>query len=76
VEPAGGVFPCERRQSDRAPPARGRLGREGEMGWPRGRGPVGRGKKADGKEKKMGRGWAEWPDGPKATEKILCRIKI
>jgi hypothetical protein len=33
---AGGVFPCGRRQSGRAPPVRGRLGREGEMSRLRG----------------------------------------
>jgi hypothetical protein len=42
----------------------GRLGREGELGRPRGRGPVGRGgQRPAGKEKK-GYGWAETPDGP------------
>jgi hypothetical protein len=41
--------------------ARGRLGREGGLGRPRGRGPVGRGGEKNGrlKRKKMGRGWAE-----------------
>jgi hypothetical protein len=73
---AGGVFPCGRQQSGRAPSARGRLGREGEMGRLRGRGPVGRGKKGQWKRKedgpRLGRkaGWAE-SDG-----KILFRIKF
>jgi hypothetical protein len=42
-----------------------RLGHEGELGRPRGRGPVGRGG-GDNllKREKMGRGWAEMPDGP------------
>jgi hypothetical protein len=49
-----------------------RLGREGGLDRPRGRGPVGKGKKGwlKRKEKKMGRGWAE-SDG-----KILFRIKF
>jgi hypothetical protein len=68
---AGGVFSCGRWQFGRAPPTRGWLGREGEMGRLRGRGLVGRGKKAGGKEKKMGHGWAERSDGPKATEKFF-----
>jgi hypothetical protein len=61
----GGVFLCGRRQSSRVAPAHGRPGREGEMGWPRGRGPVGRGVAAGWREKKrVGRGWAE-SDGKK-----------
>jgi hypothetical protein len=65
------VFLCGRRQSGRAPLTRGRLGREGEMGRPRGRGLVGRG---GGGEKrpveKKGRGWAE------CDVKFLFRIKF
>jgi hypothetical protein len=47
-----------------------RLGREGGLDRPRGWGPVGKGKMAGWKEKKMGRGWAE-SDG-----KILFWIKF
>jgi hypothetical protein len=51
---------ARRRQSGRAPPTRGRLGREGELGWPRGRGPVGRGRAFSwGRKKEVGHGWAE-----------------
>jgi hypothetical protein len=58
---AGGVFPCGRRQSGRAPPARDRSGREGEMGRPRGRGPEGSGGAASWSEEKN-----EWAvAGPK-----------
>jgi hypothetical protein len=64
---ARGVSLCGRRQSSRAPPARGWPGREGEMGWLRGRGPVGRWGAAGWREEK-----SEWAaTGPKATEKIL-----
>jgi hypothetical protein len=37
----------------------GRLGREGELGRPRGRGPVGKGKNGRLKRKENGHGWAE-----------------
>jgi hypothetical protein len=46
----------------------GGLGCDGGLGRPGGRGPVGRGGKISRLEKKMGRGWAERPDGPKAEE--------
>jgi hypothetical protein len=49
----------------------GRLGREGELGRPRGRGPLGRGGAVKKKKKRMGRGWAERPDGLKVKEKFL-----
>jgi hypothetical protein len=50
----------------------GRLGHEGGLGRPRGRGPVLRGEKnGQLKRKKMGRGWAERPDGLKVTEKFF-----
>jgi hypothetical protein len=50
--------------SGRAPATRGRLGREGEMGRPRGRGPAGRQERSVGKKTsgpRLGRkvGWAE-----------------
>jgi hypothetical protein len=54
---AGGVFPCGRRQSDRAPPVPGQPGQEGEMGRPRGRGLVGRGGAASWREEKMSGPW-------------------
>jgi hypothetical protein len=47
----------------------GRHRRAGRLGWLRGQSPVGRGGAAGWKEKKrMGRGWAERPYGPKAEE--------
>jgi hypothetical protein len=50
----------------------GRHRRAGRLGRPRGRGPVGRGGAVGWKEKKrMGRGWAERPDGSEVTGKIL-----
>jgi hypothetical protein len=50
--------------------------RVGRLGQPRGRGPVGRGGAAGWKEeKRMGRGWAEMSDGPKAEENYF-RIKF
>jgi hypothetical protein len=61
----GGVFLCERRQSGRAPSARGRLGREGEIGSPRVRGPVGRGGKGRWKRKE------DVPQLAESDEKIL-----
>jgi hypothetical protein len=44
----------------------GRLGREGELGRLRGRGPMGRGGVGERpvEKKKMSRGWAKRPDGP------------
>jgi hypothetical protein len=48
----------------------GRLGRVGELGRPRGRGPVGKGKNGRLKRKENGHGWAE-SDG-----KILFWIKF
>jgi hypothetical protein len=58
---AGGVSLCGRRQSGRAPPTRVRPGQDGEMGWPRGRGPEGRGGAAGWREEKN-----EWAvAGPK-----------
>jgi hypothetical protein len=55
----------------------GWLGRDGGLGRPGGRGPVGRGGKIGRlKKKRMGRGWAEMPDGLKVTGKILFRIKF
>jgi hypothetical protein len=59
---ARGVFPCGRWQSGRAPPTRGRLGREGEMGRLRGRGPVGREKRHVEKKRR----WAA--AGPKGRK--------
>jgi hypothetical protein len=54
----------------------GRHRRAGRLGRPRGRGPMERGGAAGWKEKKrMGRGWAERPDGPKAEENYF-RIKF
>jgi hypothetical protein len=45
----------------------GRHRRAGRLGQPRGRGPMGRGGEVGCKEKKrIGYGWAERPDGPKA----------
>jgi hypothetical protein len=47
----------------------GRHRRAGWLGRPRGRSLMGRGGAARWKEKeRMGRGWAERPDGPKAEE--------
>jgi hypothetical protein len=51
------VFPCGRRQSGRVPHTRGRLGGEGEMGRPRGRGPVGRGGEKNGRLKRKNGSW-------------------
>jgi hypothetical protein len=52
-----------------------RLGREGELGRPRGRCLVGRwgggGGRLKKKKKGMGRGWAERPDELKVKEKFL-----
>jgi hypothetical protein len=54
-----------------------RLGHEGELGRPRGRGPVGRGgQPVEKMKKRIGRGWAERPDGPKVKKKIPFRIKF
>jgi hypothetical protein len=47
----------------------GWAGRETEAQWEEGEEPV-------GKKKKMGRGWAERPDGPEVMGKILFRIKF
>jgi hypothetical protein len=46
----------------------GWAGREAEAQWEEGEQPVGK--------KRMGRGWAERPDGPEVTGKILFRIKF
>jgi hypothetical protein len=50
----------------------GRLGRAGGLGRPEGRGLVGRGGKIGQKKGD----WAERPDGPKVSGKILFRIKF
>jgi hypothetical protein len=63
-----------RRRHARLAPVReeeegGRLGREGGLGRPR---PSGEGgEKWLVEKKKMGRGWAERPDGPKVTGKFF-----
>jgi hypothetical protein len=48
--------------------------RVGRLGRPRGRGPARRGGAA-GWKKRMGRGWAERPNGPKVEENYF-RIKF
>jgi hypothetical protein len=54
----------------------GWFGCDGGLGRPGGRGPVGGGGKIGRlKKKRMGRGWDERPDGPKAKE-IHFRIKF
>jgi hypothetical protein len=70
---AGGVFLWGRWQFGGAPPTRGPAGPT-ERPRPSGKRRSGR---LERKEKKrMGRGWAERPDGPEVTGKILFRIKF
>jgi hypothetical protein len=47
----------------------GWAGHEAEAQWEEGERLV-------GKKKRMGHGWAERPDGPEVTRKILFRIKF
>jgi hypothetical protein len=65
---AGGVFLWGRWQFGGAPPARGPAER------PRPSGKRGSGRLE--RKKRMGHDWAERPDGPEVTGKILFRIKF
>jgi hypothetical protein len=66
----GGVFLWERWQSGRTPPVRGPVG-PAERPRPSGK----RGSGRMERKKRMGRGWAERPDGPKGEENYF-RIKF
>jgi hypothetical protein len=67
--PVGGAVRAQLR-CGRKKKVSGWAGREAEAQWGRG------GRKMAGWEKRLGRGWAKRPDGPKVTGKIIFRIKF